>query len=70
MARQNPWSSRWRTFKDGHDPHEDALLEMEARDAERMPVYECEVEGCGGTTHYRPGVGGWWCDTCGELGVH
>lgn len=65
----NTWARRWRTFKDS-DPAEDSLLEMEARDAEAMPVYPCDVEGCDGEAHYRPGVGGWWCTTCKELSCH
>lgn len=70
-SRTNPWANRWRTFKDGYDPHEDAMLEMEARDAEGMEPHPCTNEKCSHydqlTALYRPGVGGWWCVECGEL---
>jgi len=65
----NYWADRWRQFKTYHpdDELEDEALEREAIEAENMETYPCEEEGCNGTAHYRPGVGGWWCTTCGEL---
>ena len=66
---KNPWADRWRTFKsyDPEDELEDQAIEREAREAEELPVFPCNQEGCNGKAHYRPGVGGYWCDTCKEL---
>ena len=63
----NPYASRWTTFADGHDRHEDTMIRYEAAEAEAMPTQDCTEDDCTGTAYYRPGVGGWWCGTCGEL---
>jgi hypothetical protein len=61
---ENPWASRWRTFKsyDAEDQVEDTMLEMEAREAEAMPVEKCGK--CGDAAFYRPGVGAYQCGYC------
>ena len=65
---QNPYASRWTTFADGSDKHEDRMIRYEAAEAEAMDTQDCnQKDGCDGTCYYRPGVGGWWCGKCGEL---
>jgi hypothetical protein len=66
----NPYAKRWvNEFGRWNEPNHDErhMYEVEASHAESQPSYPCEVEGCTGTTYYRPGVGGWWCDTCRGL---
>lgn len=63
----NPWADRWDGYQDGHDAYEDAAIRHEAQEARDMDTGDCIEEGCNGTTFYRPGVGGWWCEACGEL---
>lgn len=63
----NPWADRWDGYQDGYDRYEDAAIRRESQDAREMPTQDCIEDGCSGTCYYRPGVGGWWCGTCGEL---
>jgi ribosomal protein L37AE/L43A len=69
MANQNPFTTRWRSFGYGENKLERQVIEREARDAESRETYPCSQPECEGTCYYRPGVGGWWCDICGELEV-
>jgi hypothetical protein len=69
----NPWADRWEnTYQDG-DRMNDALIRMEAQEARQQPAHPCTNEDCEDyekdTAYYRPGVGGWWCSTCGEYSL-
>lgn len=64
----NPWAHRWATAFAGFNSRiEQRLMEVEAKQAEAEGSYPCPKPGCSGQCWYRPGVGGWWCDTCQQL---
>lgn len=63
----NRWTNRWRNLHQGDSKAERGLAEIECAQAEAQDTRSCLKPGCGGTGHYRPGVGGWWCNTCGDL---
>lgn len=63
----NKWSRRWVDLSLGDDRNERALAQMEADQSDALGSYSCPKEGCNGKCYHRPGVGGWWCDTCNQL---
>lgn len=66
---KNKFAANWRTYGYGEGRLERQAIEREARDAESRETYPCSQPDCGGTCFYRPGVGGWFCEKCGELEV-
>lgn len=61
MTTRNPWADRWQYEIGGmtDSAAERRGLAREAQEAREYPTRTCQV--CGGTSFYRPGVGGWWC---------
>jgi len=71
---QNPWADRWeQNYQDGVDHLNDAAIRSEAQEARGVEMHPCTNEACTEyntlAAYYRPGVGGWWCGTCGEYSM-
>lgn len=63
--KRNPFAQRWEDMAAYERGMERKAMVREARISQSEEVYTCEK--CGGDAFHRPGVGGWWCEDCGEL---